>query len=130
MDGFYIEKKVYYHDTDCGGVVYYANYLKYVEEACTEYLSSKGLGLKVLFRAGVKFVTAHIEADYKGPAGYGDILRIYIKIESLGDTSLHFQERIEKGAAVIFEAKTVWVCVDKDFKPVPLPEDIRKPLCL
>ena len=74
MAEFQIKKTIYYHDTDSGGVVYYANYLKYLEEARTEYFRSKFQELKTLAERGVLFVVARVEIDYRSPAKYGGIL--------------------------------------------------------
>lgn len=68
--------RIYYHDTDCGGVVYYANYLKYMEEARTEFFEQRGLSLKELTKNQTLFVVIRQEIDYKTPAFYGDILEI------------------------------------------------------
>jgi acyl-CoA thioester hydrolase len=61
MEKFYLEKKIYYHDTDCGGVVYYANYLKYLEEGRTEFCVSNGIDIKGLAEKSVYFVVARTE---------------------------------------------------------------------
>lgn len=125
MKYFYIEKKVYYHDTDCGGVVYYANYLKYFEEGRSEYCLGKGINLKDLADTGTYFVVAHVEIDYKAPARYQDILRIYTKVEKVGSASIVFWQGITKDDVTLVEATTTWVCVDSDFKPKPIPQQIK-----
>ena len=90
MDDFSIEKKIYYHDTDCGGVVYYANYLKHLEEARTEYCLHKEIDLKEWFRKGIAFVVVHLEVDYKATAGYGDVIKVTARVEKIGNSSIHF----------------------------------------
>ncbi|MBN2830865.1 MAG: acyl-CoA thioesterase [Candidatus Omnitrophica bacterium] len=68
--------KIYYHRTDCGGPVYYANYLKFFEEARTEYFMQRGFSIKDLANSGTMFIVARQEVDYKLPAVYGDLLEI------------------------------------------------------
>ncbi|MFA6281569.1 MAG: YbgC/FadM family acyl-CoA thioesterase, partial [Candidatus Omnitrophota bacterium] len=75
-----MQKRIYYHDTDCGGVVYYANYLKYLEEARTEYMRERGLDLKELAGTGLLFVVKKVEIEYKSPARYADLLEISTKL--------------------------------------------------
>lgn len=125
MQDFYIEKKIYYHDTDCGGVVYYANYLKHMEEARTEYCLHKGLKLKELNEAGTYFVVASTAIDYKAPAHYQDNIKVFAAIEKVGRSSIYFIQKITKDNVVLVEARTTWVCVGRDFKPKALPEEIK-----
>ncbi len=71
-----MEVRIYYEDTDCGGVVYYANYLKYFERARTQYLEERGLSVAGLMNEGTVFVVVHAEVDYRSSARYGDTLVI------------------------------------------------------
>jgi acyl-CoA thioester hydrolase len=71
-----MEVRIYYEDTDCGGVVYYANYLKYFERARTQYLEERGLSVAGLMKEGTVFVVVHAEVDYRSSARYGDRLVI------------------------------------------------------
>ncbi len=66
-----MEIRIYYEDTDCGGVVYYANYLKYFERARTDYLEQRGLSVAQLMKEGTVFMVVHAEINYKSPARYG-----------------------------------------------------------
>ncbi len=125
MEDFYIEKKIYYHDTDCGGVVYYGNYLKHLEESRSEYCSSKGIDLKELVGQGIYFVVVHVEIDYKAPARYQDILKVTSRIDRIGNSSIYFSQKILKGSVLVLDAKTTWVCVGRDFKPAAVPSDIK-----
>ena len=121
-----MKKKIYYHDTDCGGVVYYANYLKFIEEARTEFFSDKGLSIKELAKEGTMFVVARQEVDYKLPAFYGDILDVGAVISNISAARIDFEHEIKKDGQVVAEAKTIMVCVDKTLKPKSIPEEIRK----
>ena len=126
MEDFYIEKKIYYHDTDCGGVVYYANYLKHMEEARTEYCLNKGLKMKELTEAGTYFVVANTAIDYKAPAHYQDKIKITASIEKIGRSSIYFMQKVIKDSIILVEARTTWVCVGRDFKPKAISEEIKR----
>ena len=124
-----MKKKIYYHDTDCGKVVYYANYLKYLEEARTEHLEVHGVFLKELADKGTYFVVAHQEADYKAPAFYGDILEIGTKITRALTAAIEYEHEIknQKGQLICIALATL-VCVDTEIKPKAIPEEILRKL--
>lgn len=126
MEEFFIEKKIYYHDTDCGGVVYYANYLKYLEEGRAEYCASRGIKLSGYRDKGIEFPVVHLEIDYKAPARYADIIKVFTRVEKIGGSSIHFLQEIKKDALVLVKAKTVWACINKDFKIQPVPEEVKR----
>jgi len=128
MEDFHIENKIYYHDTDCGGVVYYANYLKHLEEARSEYFSSRGIDLKKMGEEGTYFVVARVELNYKAPAHYQDKIRITAKVEKSGAASLYFVQRIERGTELLLEAKTTLVCVDRQFQPKAMLQELKNAL--
>jgi len=128
MEEFSYEKRIYYHDTDCGGVVYYANYLKHFEEARTELFAGKGIDLKGLAEKEIFFVVARVEIDYRAPARYQDTLRISTRIEKVRLAALRFSQRVHRNGSLIAEAKTTLVCVGSHFKPQPIPEEIRRVL--
>ncbi|PIQ90998.1 MAG: hypothetical protein COV71_01500 [Candidatus Omnitrophica bacterium CG11_big_fil_rev_8_21_14_0_20_41_12] len=122
-----MKKRIYYHDTDCGGVVYYANYLKFFEEARTEYFASKDAAIKQLSDSGIMFVVARQEVDYKFPAKYGDELDITSNIAATSGVRIEFLHEIyNQDKQIIVKAKTTLVCVDKNLKPQAIPEDLRK----
>ncbi len=85
-----MEVKIYYEDTDCGGVVYYANYLRYFERARTEYLESRGRSIAVLMEQGTLFVVVHAEVDYCSPGRYGDTLVIETRVSDITRASVTF----------------------------------------
>lgn len=115
-------KRIYYHDTDCGGVVYYANYLKYFEEARTEYLRDKGIDLKEWSKKGNLFVVRKVDIDYHSPARYADTLCISSEITKIKNVSLVFYQEAKRDDEILVTAKTVLVCVNKDFRPAPIPQ--------
>ena len=119
--------RIYYHHTDCGGVVYYANYLNFLEEARTEFLESRGVLIKDLQHAGTLFVVARQEIDYKLPAFYGDTLTVEARIADVAGVRIEFEYEIKnQNNQTVSEAKTVLVCIGRDFKPKPIPQEIRK----
>jgi acyl-CoA thioester hydrolase len=124
-----MKKKIFYHDTDSGGVVYYANYLKYLEEARVEFMEQRGVFVKELFGQGTIFVVARQEIDYKSPAFYGDILEVSSRLAGMHAAKLEFEHHIEnQDGKTVSVAKSILVCVDKNLKPKPVPEDIRRKL--
>src|SRR4030042_4882853 len=113
--------RIYYHHTDCGGVVYYAKYLEFLEDARTEFFDERGISVKELIRQGVLFVVALQEIDYKSPAVYGDTLKIDTRISKVGRSKIEFTYEIEnQNQQIISQAKTVLVCVDKGLKPISI----------
>lgn len=132
---YYLENKIYYHDTDAGGVVYYASYLKHLEEARTEYMRSRGVDVAEYMRGGTIFPVVHLEIDYKTPARYGDTIRIYTRPEKIGNASLQFEQEIKRGEDTILKARTVWACVkapvnpdtqNRPLRPTRIPQEIRE----
>ncbi len=121
--------KVYYHHTDCGGVVYYANYLKFFEEARTEYFADIGFSIKELADSGTMFVVARQEVDYKAPAVYGDLLEISTRVSDISAVKMVFEHEVKnQNGLITTKAKTTLVCVDKSLKPKAIPEEIRSHL--
>ncbi|HXV69158.1 MAG TPA: YbgC/FadM family acyl-CoA thioesterase [Nitrospira sp.] len=88
--------RIYYEDTDCGGVVYYANYLKYFERARTSYLEERGLSVAGLMNGGTVFVVVHAEVDYRSPARYGDTLVIDTVMTEMSAASLTFEHIVRE----------------------------------
>lgn len=124
-----MQKIIYYHDTDCGGVVYYANYLKFFEEARTVFFESKGVIMKDLIARGEFFVVARQEVDYKAPTRYGDTIDIEAKIDEVTAVKIIFYHQVKgpKGELCV-TAKTTMVYVDKNLKPKAIPQDVKERL--
>ncbi|MFN3396034.1 MAG: YbgC/FadM family acyl-CoA thioesterase [Thermodesulfovibrionales bacterium] len=125
MKESYLEKKIYYHDTDCGGVVYYANYLKHLEETRTEFFLDLGIDLRELMEKGIYFVVSRVEMDYKSPAKYQDLIRVATRIEKIGFSTLHFFQKIFKDEKVLVEARTILVCVNNELRPIRIPINLK-----
>lgn len=118
--------RIYYHHTDCGGVVYYANYLNFLEEARTEYFALKGVSIKQLADSGTLFVVARQEIDYKFPAVYADELDVQTKVGEITGVRIEFLHEIyNQNKQLIVKAKTVLVCVDKHLKPQAISSEVR-----
>ena len=117
--------KVYYEDTDAGGVVYYANYLKYLERARTEALSTIGLSnTKIKNDFGALIIVKSCNIDYKKSAHLEDNLKIKSFVNSTSKTSFFMHQSIFKDEELIVEAKILLVFIDEKFKPVKIPEKI------
>ena len=125
MKNFSIERRIYYHNTDAGGVVYYATYLHFLEEGRVEFLRGLGIDTSVYLAKDICFPVVHVEVDYKAPAKYGDLIEIFTRIEKIGNASIHFIQEIKKDSALLVKAKTVWVCTGLDFKVKPIPDEIK-----
>lgn len=125
MNKSIIKKKIYYHDTDAGGVVYYANYLKYFEEGRTQYLEEKGIYTEKLLSQGISFVVAKAEIEYKIPVRYKESIHITTKIDQLRNSSIVFLQEILKEGNLCCLAKIVVVCVNEKMKPIRISEQIK-----
>jgi acyl-CoA thioester hydrolase len=91
-----MEIRIYYEDTDCGGVVYYANYLKYFERARTDYLEARGFSVAGMMKAGRVFVVVHAEVEYRAPARYGETLVIETMIPEISLASITFSHVVRE----------------------------------
>jgi acyl-CoA thioester hydrolase len=122
--------RVYYEDTDAGGVVFYANYLKFFERARTEWLRAAGVGQQLLSESHrVMFVVKSTAVDYHAPAKLDDELKLSVVVERLGRASVQFiQEawRVDGAERELLASGRIKVgCVDTaSFRPCPIPDDI------
>lgn len=124
-----IKVKIYYADTDCGNVVYYANYLKYFEMARTEYIASKGYDLKKLMDEGILFVVARQEVEYKYPAMYMDELTVETTLTEISPIRIVFENIItNQNRRVTTKGKTTLVSVNRMGVPTSMPKDIMEAL--
>ena len=124
-ENFYHNVKVYYEDTDAGGVVYYANYLKYLERARTEALSTIGLSnLQIKDKFGALIIVKSCNIEYKKSAKLEDELKIRSFIKSVSKTSFHMNQIITNDETTIVEAQVHLVFVNENSKPVKVPDII------
>ena len=121
--------KIYYEDTDAGGVVYYANYLKFLERARSEAIYSLGYtNSSILERFGVLLIVKSCNIEYKKPARFEDTLEIISEIKSFTKTSFLMKQSISRNNEIISDAEIHIVSVDKNGKPSKIPEDLKKKL--
>ncbi|OJZ19756.1 MAG: tol-pal system-associated acyl-CoA thioesterase [Thiobacillus sp. 65-29] len=122
--------RVYWEDTDAGGVVYYANYLKFMERARSEWLRAHDFEQDALRdRAGVVFVVRRVEIDYLAPARFNDQLEIAVEPIRVERASLLVTQAVSRGPARLASALVKLACVDATrFKPARIPEPILQAL--
>jgi acyl-CoA thioester hydrolase len=125
---FGIAVRVYYEDTDAAGVVYYANYLKFLERARTEWLDHHALPLPELERAhGVVFVVTRAEIDFRGAARLGDRLEATVTFEPVGRAQLLAHQSVRRGGEVLVDARIRLACLSREgWKPARVPDELAR----
>ena len=124
---FKYNTRIYYEDTDAGGVVYYANYLKFLERARSEAIYSLGLSNKeILNKENVIIIVKSCKIEYKKPAKFEDKIEIISKITKVKNSSFNMNQVIKKKLDIISEADVVLVTVNKKGKPVRIPNILKK----
>jgi len=114
--------RVYYEDTDSGGVVYYANYLKFFERCRTELLRARGIAQDALLQSGIGFVVRRAEVDYHVGARLDDELQVTAEIVRLGGASVWFAQRAMRNETLMASARVQVACIDiHRSRPIPLP---------
>jgi acyl-CoA thioester hydrolase len=121
-----ISVKIYYEDTDAGGVVYYGNYLRYLERARTEYLLDHGVSVAEFHHQGLFFAVTHVDIHYKRPARLGETINISTVITEMKNASVVLKSLISRNDAILVEAYVTFACIDKEGKPRRLPGELRK----
>lgn len=121
--------RVYYEDTDVGGVVYYANYLKFMERARTEWLRALGFEQdRLMSEAGLIFVVAGVEVRYRRPARFNDRLKVTVGIEEIGRSTVAFRQAVLRDGddgEILCEGIVRAACVDVDtLRPRSLPTEL------
>ena len=118
--------RVYYEDTDLAGIVYYANYLKYIERGRTEWVRTLGIDQSALKRdSGIVFAVRRVEADYLSPARFDDELTVETGPLSIGGARIVLTQSVRRGEERLFEATVTLVALSDAGKPVRLPQSIR-----
>ncbi len=119
--------KIYYEDTDAGGLVYYANYLKFLERARSEAIYSLGLSnKKILEEEGVIIIVKSCNIEYKKPAKFEDEIEIFSNIKEVKNSSFKMHQVIKRKSEIISKADVVLVTVNKKGKPVRIPILLKK----
>ncbi len=117
--------RVYIEDTDAGGIVYYVNYLKFMERARTELLRSLGFDKQFIFDRELMFVVHSLKADYKTPARLDDELLVTANVVKLGRTYILFEQTVYCEGDIFCRADIKIACVDKQtVKPTAIPQPI------
>ncbi|RYH01156.1 tol-pal system-associated acyl-CoA thioesterase [Salipiger sp. IMCC34102] len=117
--------RVYYEDTDMGGIVYYANYLKYIERARSELVEDLGMNQLEMREAGVVFVVTRVVADYLGSARLDDRLTVLTEHRPKGPVRWIFDQEVRRGDEVLFRAEVTAACMTLDGRPTRLPPQLR-----
>ena len=122
--------RVYWEDTDAGGVVYYATYLKFMERARSEWLRALGFEQDALRdEAGVLFVVRRVAVDYLAPARFNDQIEVSVGLHEIGRASLSVKQTLSCGPTRLVSALVTLACVDAvRFKPVKIPAPILQAL--
>ena len=124
---FKYNTKVYYEDTDAAGIVYYANYLKFLERARSEAIYSMGLtNKKLLNDNGTIIIVKSCKIEYKKPAKFEDSLEIISKIKTISKSSFTMDQMIKRKEEVISESEIVLVTVNAEGKPIGIPDVLNK----
>jgi acyl-CoA thioester hydrolase len=133
VSGFHWPVRIYWEDTDAGGVVYYANYLRYLERCRTEWLRSRGVSQQALAaQRGVQFMVLGVEIAYKAPARLDDLLDVTCAMQPEGRTTVIFDQQVwreatsESARELLVEARVRVVCVDaKTLRPRRIGEHLQ-----
>jgi acyl-CoA thioester hydrolase len=123
-----MQVRVYYEDTDAGGVVYHSNYLNYFERGRTEYLRERGLSVADMARRGYVFPVVHLEIDYRSPALHDDLLKIETEVLEIGKTSFVIGQQVIRviDGKLLADGKVKLVCVGPGMKAKRLPEELLR----
>ncbi len=122
---FSLPLRVYIEDTDAGGIVYYVNYLKFMERARTEYMRALGFGKQFIFNHQLMFVVKNVQLDYRQPARLDDELAVTAQITELGGASMRLQQQVRRGDNLLVAGAIQIACVSRnDLKPQRLPTEM------
>lgn len=119
--------RVYYEDTDMAGIVYYANYLRYIERGRSEWVREIGMDQRAMKEDdGIVFVVRRLEADYLNAARLDDELVVETAVQSVSGVRMVMAQEVKRGDEVIFSAIVTVVCMNEAGQPVRLPANIRQ----
>ncbi len=121
--------RVYYEDTDCGNIVYYANYLKYMERSRTEYLRDRGINLGNYHEQGLFFAVIEVHVKYRKPARYDDLLEVQSSITESASVMLEFETEIrnEQGDLLVTGIARL-ACMNANGRASRIPAELREAL--
>jgi tol-pal system-associated acyl-CoA thioesterase len=129
-NGFSLPIRIYIEDTDAGGIVFYANYLKYFERARTEFIRTLEFELRACMSENINFVVHSLDLKYLRPAKLDEVVHVYAKIKEKGRTYMLFEQKVENDLGEVLVAGNVKIaCVHLDTgKPRALPEELLNKL--
>ncbi len=120
------EYRVYYEDTDAGGIMYHGRYINWCERGRAEYLRDIGLQSSTIFEdTGVLFVVRHLAADYLKPAKLDQLLRVETSLKEMKNSSFILNQSIFCQDSVLFSMTVTIVCIDGNARPVRIPDMVR-----
>ena len=122
----FLDVRVYYEDTDMAGIVYYANYLRYIERARSDWVRSAGIDQSAMkSQDGLVFAVRRVEADFMAPARFDDELIVETVTQKASGARLILRQDVRRGSDLLFSALVTIVCIANDGQPVRLPANIR-----
>jgi acyl-CoA thioester hydrolase len=126
---FALAVRVYYEDTDAAGIVYYANYFRFIERGRTEFLRTLGHDQHAMMQEGIAFAVRSANAEFLKPAKLDDLLTVETSVASLGRAQMTFVQRILRDHELLLDAKIRVVCIDPvRGKPIPMPRALHEQL--
>ncbi len=118
--------RVFYEDTDMGGIVYHANYLKFIERGRSDWVAALGVDQMALREAGTVFAVRHMEADFLAPAKFGDALEVTTRLVQATPARAVLAQEVRRGETVLFAARVTVVALGPGGRPARLPAEIRR----
>ena len=119
--------RVHYEDTDMGGIVYHANYLKFIERARSDWVAGMGIDqVAMKAEAGLVFAVRRIECDYLAVAGFDDRLEVTTRVQSVTGARLMMEQKVWRDGTLLFAALVTVVCITTAGQPARLPANIRR----
>jgi len=121
-----LDIRTYYEDTDAGGIVYHASYIRFAERGRTEMLRAAGYEHSSLLKEqGIGFAVVSLHIEYRTPARLDDLLTVRTRVTRMGGASMDMAQDIYRGDEAICEIKVTLVCIDSTLKAVRLPQEVR-----
>lgn len=118
--------RVYYEDTDLAGIVYYANYLKFIERGRSEWVRARGVDQGALrAQSGIVFAVRRVEADYLRPARFGDDLIVVTRLSEMAGARIVLEQEVQRLGERLFQALVTLVCLTDDGHATRIPPDVR-----
>jgi acyl-CoA thioester hydrolase len=122
-----VKIRIYYEDTDCGNVVYYANYLKYMERSRTEYLRERDVDLAGLHKQGILFVVINVNVTYRAPAVYDDLIDVESEVIEMTSTTVTFTTTITNAhGKLLVKGDVRLACTNSTGRASRIPEEVKE----